>query len=258
MSFFKKLFGKSNDPSPSETPDSKEEDKVTGPILPQVHTLEELLEPFAAIGYEKQLRFQQAIGNLAWEFDMQKGKIKFDKRHSFPAQIIGTFSKSQETFMWSWANIHSGIPEHHLKQAKAMKSYGEDQGIVDLFEDSFKVDLQFLHVMGMIAVGMFRSSCYYLADYGQGIMLMTMQAPIVDQLAGDSASVMVRVFPEMISKFTVAHIPALTHYLELKGYEISEEGNMRKATKGNNSLEVTFDELGRMTKLTGGEKPAAS
>ena len=136
-----------------------------------------------------------------------------------------------------------------------MKGYGDDHGILELFEDSFKADMKFLHTIGMIATGMFDSSCYFLADYGQGLMLLTMQAPIVDQLDRDHALVLLKVFPEAISNFVFAHEPALEHYVKLKGYSVENDGKHLKASKGNFILEATFDDLGRMTKLTGGEKP---
>jgi hypothetical protein len=252
MSFFKRLFGNRDN---ENLPTKPEIEEYTGPNFPLCHSLEELLQHYAAIGYEKQLRFHEAIGVQPWNFDLKKGKITFGERNSYSAQILGTLSKSQETFLWSWANIHSGIPDQQLKQAKALKSYGDDHGILELFEESFNADVQFLHLIGMISTGMFESSCYYIADYGQGYMLMTISAAEVDRLDSDAAAVVIRVFPEMISKFTVSHFPALENYLKLKRYNSELSENEIKATKGNHILSATFDELGRMTKLTGGEKP---
>lgn len=252
MSFFKRFFGNKDN---ENLPSTKEIEENEGPNFPVCHSLEELLQHYAAIGYEKQLRFHEAIGVQSWNFDLKKGKLTFGDVKSYPAQILGTFSKSQETFMWAWANIHSGIPERQLKQSKALKTYGDDHGILELFEDSFKSDIEFLHLVGMIATGMFESSCYYIADYGQGYMLMTIQADEVDRLDADAAAMIVRVFPEMISKFTVSHLPALENYLKLKKYAVELSENEIKANKGNHILAATFDDLGRMTKLTGGEKP---
>ena len=116
MSFFKKLFAKTESESP-QTP--QPEAGREGPNFPLCHSLEELLVPFGPIGHEKQLRFAEAIGPLPFQFDMQKGKITFGEQYKFPVQILGTFSKSQETFMWAWANVHSGIPAQLLKQSNS-------------------------------------------------------------------------------------------------------------------------------------------
>lgn len=248
MSLFKKLFGKQPEVPKQDKAASPEESKA----LPSLHTIELLLEYFGGIAYEKQIRFHETLGNLSWEFDMQKGQIVFGGEHRLPAQIIGTYSKSQETFMWSWANVHSNIPDYHLKLAKAMKEYGEDNGVVEFFDPTFAADLKLCHTLCLIAVGMFDSSCYYFADFGQGLLLLSLSAPVVDAAAHPSAAAIIHTFPQLISGFEINHRPSLLQYLKTKGFEVEEAESEIKAKKGEEQIKAQFDDQGRMVKLTSG------
>jgi hypothetical protein len=189
---------------------------------------------------------------MSWEFDMQKGQIVFGGQHRIPVQVIGTYSKSQETFMWSWANVHSNIPDYQLKQAKALKQYGEDHGVVEFFDPTFAADLKICHAMCLVAVGMFRSSCYYFADFGQGLLLLTLSAPIVDAAEKKGMPPVLQTFPQLISGFELNHRPTLVQYLKAKGFAVEEGDGSLKGRNGAEIVEAKFDELGRMTKLTGG------
>jgi len=214
-------------------------------------TEQELIERFGGIAFDKQYDFATVIGNNNWNIDMSKEEISFGANIDFPIQVLGTFSHSSETWLWAWANTKSGLSEHITQQALQLKKYGEDQEI-DLFSNSsFDFSKDELHRIGLIASGMFDASAYYIADYGQGAMLVTIKSDLVDHQRQDDHLRVLSVFPQLISQFEMNHKIALQWYLEKKGYKISEQGAQFIATKGGDTITAEFDELSRLTNLNG-------
>jgi len=182
---------------------------------------------------------------------MTKEEISFGPNLDFPIQVLGTFSHSSETWLWAWANTKSGLSENITQQALQLKKYGEDQGI-DLFSNnSFDFSKDELHRIGLIASGMFDASAYYIADYGQGAMLVTIKSNVLDRQYQDDHLRILSVFPQLISQFEMNHKIALQWYLEKKGYKISEQGAQFIAAKGGDTITAEFDELSRLTNLNG-------
>jgi hypothetical protein len=82
-------------------------------------------------------------------------------------------------------------------------------------------------------------------------MVVTMQHNIIDAARKDTHYRIPIVFPQLVSGFDMSHKNAFASYLKAKNYIITEAGNIIKGTKDNNVIEGSFDELGRLTNLTG-------
>ena len=214
-------------------------------------TIPELLACYAAIAYDKQNDFYEVIGDNSWNFDTESGTISFGPELVFPAQILGTFSHSSQTWLWAWANEQSKVPTPLLHQALQLKAYGEQYHIDLLSASDFDASEEDLHIIGSIASGMFDASGYYLADYGQGVMVITVQSAQVDQLRRNDSARILHAFSQAISFFEMQHKPAFLHYLTLKGYTTSDNGDSVTATNAQATLTATFDNLGRLTNLKG-------
>ena len=169
----------------------------------------------------------------------------------FPIQVLGTFSHSSETWLWAWANSKSGLSDNITQQAQQLKKYGEENKIDLLRNSQFDATKNDLHLIGLIASGMFNSSGYYIADYGQGSMVVTIKSDRVDKIQKDNHLRILTVFPQLISQFDMNHYFALTNYLIYKGYSISKKGTNITATKNGNTITAEFDEQSRLTKLNG-------
>jgi hypothetical protein len=247
MGFFDKLFGKSAEP-PVSTETKPQQNQTP------CKTEEELLERFGGIALDRQLNFGEIIGTNGWNVDMGKEEISFGPSLAFPMQALGTISHSSQSWLWAWANTKSGLSESVIKQSLQLKKYGEDNGIELLKNSTFDFTKDDLHLIGIIASGMFNSSAYYIADYGQGAMVVTIISDKVDKAFNDNPLSHLRiltVFPQLISQFEMNHKLALTHYLTVKGYDISEDGNKITGTRNGNSIVGQFDELSRLTSLNG-------
>ncbi|KUJ62431.1 hypothetical protein AR687_08225 [Flavobacteriaceae bacterium CRH] len=244
MGFFDKIFGQSN----------KTEQENAGEVQQKSTSLkseQEILERFGGIVFDKQLDFGDIIGDNNWNINIEKGEISFGSDLVFPIQVLGTISYSSQTWLWAWANTKSGLPENVTKQALQLKKYGEDNEIDLLTNDTFDFSDEDLHLIGTIASGLHNSSAYYICDYGQGAMVVTIKSDKIDKLQKDNHFRILTVFPQLISQFDLNHNSALKNYLTDKGYNITENGTKLTATKNEDTLTAEFDNESRLTKLNG-------
>jgi len=214
-------------------------------------TEQELLERYACIALEKQNGLAEVIGNNNWNVDMGKGEISFGPTLHFPIQVLGTISHSAQSWLWAWANTAAGLSQQIMAQSLQLKAYGEENGIPLLSNNSFAFSKDELHLIGIIASGMFKASGYYIADYGPGAMVVTLESELIDKQAKDSHQAILTVFPQAISHYEMNHRAALKHYLAAKGYNITENGQELSASRDGNTIQATFDELSRLTELKG-------
>jgi hypothetical protein len=221
------------------------------PALPPAQTEQELLERYAALAYDKQNDLYEVIGDNSWNADTEAGTISFGPELVFPLQILGTFSASSQTWLWAWANAQSELPARLLAQAEQLRAYGEQHGIELLTASEFDATEQDLHLVGIIASGMFEASGYYLADYGQGIMVVTVESELIDQVPKNDFARIPHAFPQVISAFEMQHRPAFIHYLTQKGYAVTETADSVSAVVDAGTLTATFDPLGRLANLQG-------
>ncbi len=214
-------------------------------------TEQELLERYACMAWEKQKDFAEIIGNHNWNVDMGKGEISFGSELHFPIQVLGTISHAAQSWLWAWANTRSGLSQQIIEQSLQLKAYGEVNNISLLSSDSFDFSKDELHIIGMIASGMSGASSYYIADYGQGAMVVTIKSELIDKQRKDSHHAILTVFPQVISQYEMNHRLALKHYLTAKGYTITESGPELSGTRNGDTIQATFDELSRLTQLKG-------
>ncbi len=214
-------------------------------------TEQELLERYACMAWEKQKDFAEVIGNNNWNVDMGRGEISFGPDLHFPIQVLGTISHAAQSWLWAWANSRAGLSPQVIEQSLQLKAYGEENNISLLSSDSFDFSKYELHIIGMIASGMSGASAYYIADYGQGAMVVTIKSGLIDQQRKDSHHAILTVFPQVISQYEMNHRLALKHYLNAKGYNITENDESLSGSKNGNTIQATFDKLSRLTGLEG-------
>lgn len=214
-------------------------------------TEEELIEHYGGIAFDKQVDLAAVIDSNSWSVDMKKGEISFGTDLVFPFQILGSFSHASKTWLWAWANEASGLSPDIQQQALKLKEYGQANRIDLLTVSEFSAVKNDLHLIGMTAVGMFDASGYYIADYGQGAMVVTIKSDIVDNARKEEHTRILTAFPRLIAQFEMNHRQALIHYLTYRGYNITEEGATLTATKGDDKITATFDSASRITELNG-------
>ncbi|WP_338838799.1 DUF6882 domain-containing protein [Flavobacterium ginsenosidimutans] len=210
------------------------------------------LEKFGALALEKQRNLYNVTGGLSWNVNMDAEEITFGDDLTFPMQVLGSFSHSSETWLWLWDNKAGGYAESVMQQALSLKKYGEENNIDLLSVGKFDAVPNDLHLIGMIATTMFNLSGYYLGNYGQGTMVVTLKDDSIDNTESEEFSRILTVFPELISTFEIQnHKNAFTNYLSKKGFELSLNGNEIKAEKNGNVINAVFNDNNLLTSLNG-------
>ncbi|MCP2025882.1 hypothetical protein L1276_001022 [Flavobacterium sp. HSC-32F16] len=213
--------------------------------------MNDFLEKFGAYTLDKQHNLYNVIGENSWNVDLNKQEIYFGDTLTFPIQVLGSFSHSSETWLWIWEN-KSGYSESLMEQALALKKYGEENNIDLLKTGQFDAYQSDLHLFGMLASEVFNSSAYYLANYGQGTMVLTIKSDLIDNQESYDNIRVSTVFPEFISLFEINnHKNALVNYLLLKGYKLFENKNELIAEKNEKKITATFNENNLLTGLKG-------
>jgi len=249
MGFLNRLFGKST--AKKEIERQEKQTIENTPKFEPIKTELELLERYVALGFEKQVDFSELINGKSWDADLTRGTINFGYDLEFPLQIIGSFSYSVNTWLWAWANNQSNLPEDLLKDVKQLKAYGVKHKIDQLRNSEYSFKQEDLHRLGLIAVGMFDADGYYFADYGSGIMLMTVKSNEIKKHRKDFHYRIFTTFPQVISNFNVDHKNTLISYLKAKGYQVIEKGHQIIGSKGNNRCIATLNSSNRVTNLDG-------
>ncbi|MCC8195088.1 MAG: hypothetical protein LIP28_10635 [Deltaproteobacteria bacterium] len=212
--------------------------------------LKTILERYAGIVMDRQHVLAERLGAHDWGADTETGMFFFNGPNlESPFQVIGTLSKATGEWLWGWAN--ASLPGDLAQMAHGLFEFGKAEG-VDLFtRDRFPADKEDLHALGVAACGLGGARAYYLADYGDGVLLAALTGEgILSDWKPDHPRVFT-VFPRVIQTFDVDHKTALVRYLEAAGYTVREEGGIL-ADKDGNMLTAAFDDLGRLAELKGG------
>ncbi|WP_435309895.1 DUF6882 domain-containing protein [Sebaldella termitidis] len=214
------------------------------------NNFQELFEKYAGISSEKQENILELIGDKAWNADMIEGTLTFDENLIFPAQILGSVSHIDNTWLWIWANKNAEYNEKMIRQANDLRKYGELHSIYELSAPSFEVYENDCHKIGMIASGLYDYSFYYSGNYGEGSALFTVKSSKINKNMKNNPENILKVFPKLISIFEMNHRNAFRHYLLAKDFSISEEDKNISGKHENFYLNAEFDELDRLIKLS--------
>jgi len=209
--------------------------------------IQHLFSTYAASTLEKQRTLLELLGkDHRWEFAMSTGTITFNKKHSFPTQIIGTEASGPKTWLWSWANTASGIPPALITTATKLKAAGYEHGIEEFTKPELPLGELNGIVLAAIAVGMCRGDAYYRGAYDGGAILLVLNAPALRTMSDNSTSRLVSVYTQLISANAVDHRKAWKAFLAQKGYQVAENGSTVVGTSPKNEkVQATFDEQGR-------------
>lgn len=211
----------------------------------QTIDFEVLVEQHAALSFEKQLRFGELIGEEAWQLDMTEGTITFGT-FVFPIQIIGSFSFQDNSWMCGWANAQSGIPENLLQQSYKLKEMGEEEDIDTLSSGHFNVDEAFVHQMGMFACGFFETKSYYCANYGQGILVVTIDSDQIPAIDKSQLEVIGTTMAQFVTSVELDHKNVFFNYLIDREFLINITNHTIEGLNGETIIEGKFDEWNRL------------
>ena len=121
--------------------------------------------------------FSALSPNVHWHYDLDEAVIEFSEAGSllasFRITLVGTMSKSEGTWLWSWAN--ETLPAEVTSGIERVRAFGEANGYSLLVTPEWPIDEKLMGDVGAVAgiqldaAGYFRSvsgdlALYFLLD----------------------------------------------------------------------------------------------
>src|SRR5262245_50496756 len=111
--------------------------------------------------FHKQLTFAKWAGSLPWQFSMQDGLLVLGKKYKYSAQILGSESQYDDSWLWAWANTGAAVPPSLLKASLMLKEYGSKNQIRELTEPKLGTGRQVASEIALVASGLLNVGPFY-------------------------------------------------------------------------------------------------
>ena len=216
-----------------------------------------LLAEHILLGLDAMISFAEFLDGCPFQVDLQAGRIIAGERAA-PIGAVGTWAKAPtNSWLWAWANPGwQELPDATLRPAKSLLAYGKANDIPELTSSEISMDDDAFgfHVAAIAcgltgAVGAFQ----YEHDGGSAFFVM----PTLSYGTNDHASRHISVITQGLQAYDVPHRKAVSSYLIQKGYQLSNDPNVVSATRNEDVISVSYDEIGRMKNIEGAMKPNA-
>lgn len=202
---------------------------------------------------EHQQALREFLGEHGWGFSMDDGLLAFADESgremaSCPAQILGSQSEYDSTWLWGWANEQSGIPDDLLRAIGRVRAMAEEEEN-DLFLDPGPIETEGDNSgpeLAIIAAGAAGLFTYYACGYDGGCLFVGLDSAPEGVQVGRDALRAARVMQAGISALDFDHRRAALAYL---GEPDSRAGESLAWRFGPSALEVDFDPQGRITEI---------
>lgn len=212
--------------------------------------LQSLLEEHGAASWDKQECLAEMIGEGGWQLDVPAGRITFRGTQTFPVQILGTEGEDAGTWLWSWANLQSGLPEPLLAAARQLQTYGSQNQVRELVEPEVSLEAANGHLFSLIASGLCHADAYYRGPYEGGAVFLLLDAPTLRSLADNSPMRFIRVFTQFIAAFSCNHRAAFNAYAGYKGFPVVVQNDVVTISFPLGAeIRAVFDGSGRLTEM---------
>lgn len=211
---------------------------------------QQLLSEHVCLSILKQQAMSSLLGEHSWNVDVTKGEVDFGEGKVFPIQIIGTESEKDGTWLWAWANTQSNLPQNLLMEVNKLRSYGEENQIINLTESEIPLSEQLGHEIGMIASGFCNADAYYHGGIDSGAIVFLIYKTDLPKTFELQPQQIVMTIASVLQNFEVEHRTMVSSFLKQLGYETEETDKSiaGKLSDGMN-LVVGFDDLGRIINI---------
>lgn len=225
-----------------------------------------LLCTYGAAAFDKQIQLSDLIANRSFQVDLNQRHIEFCGGDSLtiPIRLLGTESDGDSTWLWSWANSASNLPENLVRAAVRLRQIGKNAAISEFVDPKLSVVHGPVgeeidgHRIAMIASGLEEADTYYRAPYTGGAAFLLLQDPFnlkgkpYSSLSPVPLNTIANRFPQFISAIAVPdHWTAFVSYLKFYRVDHTVEDGQVVARSGKSQLTAEFDELHRLKRIQG-------
>ncbi|GAB7039182.1 MULTISPECIES: DUF6882 domain-containing protein [Catenuloplanes] len=216
---------------------------------------EDLFSRHVATALARQLALADHLGDRDWQLDLTEGTATFGGDLRYRVQLLGTESHHDGTWLWAWANEASNLPPALLGLAMWMREYGANNGIPELTEASFPLDRAQGGQLALVASAL-SGRCYYRGPYDGGALFFHLEGLPAEIVAPARPERVLTVVGQVLQGFPVDHRLMVTSFLAQQGWQVEDTpAEVTGRHPGGTDVRVAFDELGRVTGLTGSIQP---
>lgn len=222
-------------------------------------TFQDHFADHAASSLARQMALVDVLGERPWGIDIQQGRLRFGDDLEYRVQLLGTHAFESGTWLWVWANAQSNLPPPLLETALRIRQLGEVQNVEAFTQASLPLGDITDHMIAMTCSGLEGGRCYYRAPYEGGALFVLLDDVPVEVLAPVSLPRAATVLMEVVAQFDVDHRRMATSFLRQQGLRVasSATAGLRAERAGEGHIEVSFDELGRMSNVAAALGPGA-
>lgn len=196
---------------------------------------------------------QNRMGELvikenSWHVDIRARQITFGNT-PYTMGILGSESYETNTWLWSWANTESNLPE--LTTAAARRAKKALSGCPEFTEKKFMLDeIHTGHNLSMVCMGVSEKDvCYYRCPYSGGAMFVQLEGLPEEIFAPLSAPHLMRQYLEIISSLYCDHRLLAAGFLWQNGTEFTDGGSYIDGNFGDTTLRFSFEDAEGLSRI---------
>jgi hypothetical protein len=215
-------------------------------------TFDDLFAQHVATAMARQVALADLLGERNWSVDLSAGFAAFGDDLRFPLQLLGTESHGDNTWLWAWANEQSNLPPNLLHLCGWLRGYGEQTGVAELTERTFPLARADGAKLALVASGL-TGRPYYRGPYEGGALFFHLENVPDQPVAPERA---ITVLSQVIQTWPLPHRVVAGAFLTQQGWTLDETADRMSARHPDGStIEITFDDLGRITQFGGQVAP---
>lgn len=216
-----------------------------------------LFDRHAATCFDKQMRLGETCPGTEWRFDLRTGRLTVGEGLCCRAEVLGTESGDDGTWLWGWANVKSRFAPGLIRASASLRELGRRHGITELTRPRLALVGLDAHYLAVVACGACHAAGYFRAPTDRGaVFLLIPEAPARARVADPLARIPV-VFPQAVAALAISdHRAALVGYLDDYGIDSRAEGDRIEVEhRGRVALSAVF-ESGRLVRMETALGPA--
>lgn len=211
---------------------------------------EDDVELYVLRGLGRMRMLDDLRGDKPWNVDLAAGTLQLGEQ-SFEVQILGTFSASTRTFLWAWANPGAVAWGAAMSSVNELRSLGERKGYA-VFRTP-KVAESWVHPRELAPVAAEIAGDYpvFVGAYDGGEVYLMISDVDLDLDLKDFSLAYIPGILLQLSSITVCNQKACAkEFGEHLGFTATDGSNTTYFTRGDDSFDVTYDESGRIQRVS--------
>jgi hypothetical protein len=218
----------------------------------------ELLAEQAGMAMARQLALSDLLGEHQWQLDIDAASIDFGQGRRAGAQVLGSEAEDPGTWLWSWANEASNLPDTVLGAALELRRRGAELGVEEFTTPELPLSSVNGHELAMVGTGLLGAPAYYRCPYEGGAAFVLLTGIPLAPVPQVDTPRLVTVISQTIAGLEVDHRTMLDALLRAQRATVRQEGDrLHVHTSDDQDMVVTFDGGGRIVDLTAALSPPA-